>query len=160
MNAVNRCKTCGTTDEGLFYKTNKTTCKNCISQKRKISIKTKLVANAVEQEAEQIAPVKDIKSTKKKMKVSNTTDTTIKNLIASQQKMLEHQQRQTDALFSLAEKLLEKINAPAINHSSSDSSSESQGVRPSPVSNRLIVSHTPRVRKNLAHYKDRLNNDL
>lgn len=152
---TSRCKTCGTTDQELFYKTNKTTCKNCISQKRKISIQTKIVASGVEN-TNQVAP--ETKKTKKRTNVSrssDSTDSTIKNLIASQQKMLEHQQRQTDALFSLAEKLLEKINAPV-----SDSSSEPTAVRRSPVSNRFIVSHTPRVRKNLAHYKDRLNNDL
>jgi len=142
-----RCKTCGTTDQELFYKTNKTTCKNCITQKRKISIKTKLVAAGVQEEK----PAKSKKS-------ASSSDATIKNLNASQQKMLEHQQRQTDALFSLAEKLLQKINTSP--NGGNDSSSESQGVRPSPVSNRLIISHTPRVRKNLAHYKDRLNNDL
>lgn len=107
---------------------------------RKIALRTK-----------QLNSTDDIPS-----KTVKSDTSSLKNIIANQQKMLETQQRQTEALFSLAEKLLEKINvAPQ-----TVSEPSSTPVRRSPVSSRLILSKTPRVRKNLAHYKDRLNTDL
>ena len=152
---THRCKTCGVTDESQFTKSSRTVCRNCAAQKRKIALQTKLVNSDT--------PVTSSASLASKMPKMLKTDSTLKNIIASQQKMLEHQQRQTDALFNLAEKLLEKINTPVITAQGSSESIGSATLTPrrrSPISSSRLISHTPRVRKNLVHYKDRLNNDL
>lgn len=107
-----------------------------MKQRRDISKKTKQVSTAP------VAPVASM-------------DSTIKGVILAQQKMLEHQQRQTDALFSLAEKLLEKVRTVDSNFLPEMKTLSPIKVRPS-----TVVSHTPRRRQNLVHYKDRLNNDL
>ncbi len=124
---------CNATDESRFYKNNRTMCKNCMKQRRDITKKTKQLSDG--------AP-----------KNSNM-DSTVKGIILAQQKMLEHQQRQTDALFSLAEKLLEKVKTV-------DSSFNTAEMKTPSPNRTKVVSHTPRRRQNLVHYKDRLNNDL
>jgi hypothetical protein len=142
-----RCKNalCNTTDESRFYKNNKTSCKNCLKQRRDITKKTK-----------QIVDNDDVQPSPK----TGVFDSTVKNIIIAQQKMLEHQQRQTDALFSLAEKLLEKVNN--VDRFSTVENRPSPIIRNparTPVS-KAVVSHTPRRRQNLVHYKDRLNTDI
>ncbi len=128
-----KCKTpfCNTTDVDKFYEYNRSVCKTCISQKRKLAKNT----------AEAKKPkVKTVPTTESK----NTTS--LMNIITTQQKMLENQQRQTDALLNLTERLLDKVGVST----------------PSPKSTTPVfrppISHTPRKRQHLVHYKDRLNN--
>jgi hypothetical protein len=88
----------------------------------------------------------------KKVKGSSDAKNTasLMNIISTQQKMLENQQRQTDALLGLTERLIDRVSLRSESNSSPKSS-------PTPPF-RPAISHTPRKRQHLVHYKDRLNN--
>ena len=133
---------CNSTTPENFYEYNRSVCKNCLSQRRKLA-KDTAEANAV----------KVVKTTKTKTRKTYDTknSTTLMNIITNQQKMLENQQRQTDALLGLTEKLFERVTSR-----SSDTASPKVST---PVF-RPAISHTPRKRQHLVHYKDRLNNDI
>lgn len=89
-------------------------------------------------------------------------NSTLTHLIATQQKMIEHQQRQTDALFNLTEKLL-LSRAPDVGAGGDFVPSKRPGdARTSSPTNShefrsKIISHTPRRRQEFVHYKNRLD---
>ena len=152
------CKTpfCNTTDAEKFTASNKSVCKSCLSQRRVLAKNTLNVKNT------------NIPSGRNK----NTKSTSsLMNIISTQQKMLENQQRQTDTLLSLTGRLLDKVTEPRREskveprrESKVEPRRESKVEHPSsepttPVF-RPPISHTPRKRSHLVHYKDRLNSDI
>lgn len=124
---------CNATEADKFYEYNRSVCKNCLSQRRKMAKNT--------------ADIKSEKIVKTKKNESKNTSS-LMHIISTQQKMIENQQLQTTALLNLTEKLLDRVNVST----------------PSPKSStpvfRPAISHTPRKRQHLVHYKDRLNNDI
>lgn len=132
-----RCKVpfCNATDVEKFYEYNRSVCKSCLSQRRKMAKNTADIKNEKTKKAE-------------KTKSDSKNNSSLMHIISTQQKMIENQQLQTNALLSLTEKLLDRVNV-----SSSSPKSSTPVFRP-------VISHTPRKRQHLVHYKDRLNNDI
>ncbi len=182
-----RCKNalCNTTDPSQFIKSSKYLCRNCLKQRRDMAKQTLTVGDVVSKQtdAEETVPSKQTESVgggnalsktfgpgpkgSKTRKTKKGTDNDIAfsltkyqaNIIATQQKMIEHQQRQTDALFNLTEKLLTRsslfpeptISKPEVVESPSVSSTLSHEFRSK------LISHTPRRRQEFVHYKNRLD---
>jgi len=164
---------CNATDPSLFIKSSKYLCRNCLKQRRDIARRSQMISETVDEDI-----VRDHvggntfspgpKGSKRPLDVGGKrkgTDNGIRgllfsqaNIITTQQKMIEHQQRQTDALFNLTEKLLTRaslfseptISKPEIVESPSASSTLSHELRSK------IISHTPRRRQEFVHYKNRL----
>jgi len=175
---------CNATDPSQFTKSNKRMCRNCLTQKRHLAKRTQDLIETVEA----APPPEPVRRGRKPKAVagagvvkvgagaSSAETASLQHLISVQQKMLETQQRQTEALFHLTEKLISNavgaVGAKVVSASSHSVASDASvinthGVNENPHSYRsaskataVAISHTPRRRQNLVHYKDRLNNDI
>lgn len=127
---------CTAKEPKQFYKFNKSTCKECICARQRLTKKTR------ENAERSMTETRDLNSKSKSKNPSlNSELKTLNSVIASQQKMLEYQQRQTDLIISLTQKLLTK----------EQESYESPKKSPLPS-----IPATPRKYPQFAKYKNRL----
>lgn len=109
-----------------FYSYNRSTCKECICARQRLNKKTR------------------DNSLNVKVKSQPKTDLNLNAIILAQQKMLENQQKQTDAIISLTYKLLSSKDYTQV------ISTELQSLE------ERAVPATPRKYPQFSHYKNRL----
>ncbi len=136
---------CTAKEPKQFYKFNKSTCKECICARQRLTKKTR------ENAERSMTETRDLNSKcKLKTPALNSELKTLNSVIASQQKMLEYQQRQTDLIISLTQKLL-TINSETKERDRERDITESPRKSPLPS-----IPATPRKYPQFAKYKNRL----
>lgn len=140
-----------------FYPHNKSTCKGCLCKKQRHFQELRRKSAKVEKSAKVVKTKVKVEKSAKVQGVSTSADfSTLTSIIATQQKMIDYQQRQADNLFTLTERLLSKMEPVAktdLPTSERVAISEEE-----PVSVR-IPAPTPRRYPRLSHTKDRLTHN-
>lgn len=134
---------CTAKEPKQFYKFNKSTCKECICARQRLTKKTRENAERNMSETRSL-------TSKPKTPVINSELKTLNSVIVSQQKMLEYQQKQTDLIISLTQKLL-VFNSEVKDRDHDRDFSESPRKSPLPS-----IPATPRKYPQFAKYKNRL----